>query len=386
MPAEHVISNQYRLPNDVELHSVYPHAHHLAREIRAWALLPDGSRRPLLLISNWDFNWQDVYRYAAPVSLPAGTTVHMQYTYDNSGHRAHGDAPPRRVTYGPNSSDEMGDLWLQVVAREPRARATLVADFERKLLPETIVGLEMMSRNKPADVGIHDELGLLYQESREFERAVAHFSESLRLNPRSAASHSNLGSALLNQGRLGEARQHFLDAIQLNQAYATAHFNLGLVSQVEGRLAEAVSHYRTAIRLRAGYAEAHQLLGTALDSLGNVNEAMREYRRAIAARGEWPIPLIQLAWTLATAPTSDAAAAREALSLAERAVALSTPPSAASLDAWAAALARLGRFEQATAAASQARDAATRAGDSRLAVLIEARLEHYRRREPFVVR
>ena len=27
---------------------------------------------PLLLISNWDFNWQDVYRYAAPVSLPAG--------------------------------------------------------------------------------------------------------------------------------------------------------------------------------------------------------------------------------------------------------------------------------------------------------------------------
>ena len=128
------------------------------------------------------------------------------------------------------------------------------------------------------------------------------------------------------------------------------------------------------------------MLGTALDSLGNVDEAMREYRRAIAARADWPIPLIQLAWTLATAPTSDATSAREALSLAERAVALSTPPSAAALDAWAAALARLGRFEQATEAASQARDAATRAGDSRLAALIVARLEHYRRREPFVVR
>ncbi len=385
--AEHVISNQYRLPIDVELHSVYPHAHHLAREVRAWALLPDGNRRPLLLIADWDFNWQDVYRYATPVSLPAGSTVHMQYTYDNSGHRAHGDAPPRRVTYGPNSSDEMGDL----VAASSGTRAPVPAlrwwpTSSGSCCRRPSSASRLMSRNKPADVGIHDELGLLYQESREFERAVAHFSESLRLNPRSAASHSNLGSALLNQGRLVEARQHFLDAIQLDQAYATAHFNLGLVTHLEGRLAEAVSHYRTAVRLRAGYAEAHQLLGTALDSLGNVDEAMREYRRAIAAQADWPIPLIQLAWTLATAPTSDATAAREALSLAERAVALSTPPSAASLDAWAAALARLGRFEQATAAASQARDAATRAGDSRLAALIEARLEQYRRREPFVVR
>ena len=353
--------------------------------MEAWAVLPDGSRRPLLRISDWDFNWQDVYRYATPVSLPAGTTVHMHYTYDNSGHRAHGDAPPRRVTYGPNSSDEMGDLWLQVVPRSPSARATLVADFERKLLPETIAGLEMMSRNKPSDVGIHDELGLLYQESRQFDRAVAHFSESLRLNPRTAASHNNLGSALLNQGRLGEARQHFTDAIALNPAYATAHFNLGLEAHIEGRLSEAVSHYRTAVRLRAGYAEAYQLLGTALDSLGNVEEAMREYRRAIAARADWPIPLIQLAWTLATAPKSDTAAVREALSLAEQALALSTPPSAAALDAWAAALARLGRFEQAVEAASQARDAATRVGDPRLAALIGSRREQYRRREPFVV-
>ena len=228
--AEHVISNQYRLPIDVELHSVYPHAHHLAREVEAWAVLPDGSRRPLLLISDWDFNWQDVYRYATPVSLPAGTTVHMQYTYDNSGHRAHGDAPPRRVTYGPNSSDEMGDLWLQVVTRAPSARATLVADFERKLLPETIAGLEMMSRNKPSDVGIHDELGLLYQESRQFDRAVAHFSESLRLNPRIGGQpqQSRIGFAEPRKARRGPPALHWTRS-RLNPAYATAHFNLGLV-------------------------------------------------------------------------------------------------------------------------------------------------------------
>ena len=37
--------------------------------------LPDGTDRPLITIRDWDFRWQDVYRYATPFVLPKGTTI-----------------------------------------------------------------------------------------------------------------------------------------------------------------------------------------------------------------------------------------------------------------------------------------------------------------------
>ena len=91
----------------------------------------DGARRSSTSRA-WDFDWQDQYRYRDPIRLPAGTELAMEYVFDNSaGNPRNPHQPPRRVVYGPAASDEMGDLWLQVVAGrgrrrrspDPRARA-----------------------------------------------------------------------------------------------------------------------------------------------------------------------------------------------------------------------------------------------------------------------
>jgi hypothetical protein len=81
--------------------------------VAAWAALPDGSRRPLIHIADWDFNWQDVYRLAAPVCLPAGATLEMVYSFDNSGRNPRNPShPTERAAWGWRSSDEMGDVWI----------------------------------------------------------------------------------------------------------------------------------------------------------------------------------------------------------------------------------------------------------------------------------
>ena len=72
---EHVVSDSYVLPVDVEVLAVQPHAHNLARRMEADAALPDGTTRWLIAIDDWDFRWQDVYRYATPFVLPKGTTI-----------------------------------------------------------------------------------------------------------------------------------------------------------------------------------------------------------------------------------------------------------------------------------------------------------------------
>ena len=69
------IADRYQLPVDVEVFAIQPHAHNLARTMQAMAILPDGSRRWLIAIDDWDFRWQDVYRYTAPIALPKGTVI-----------------------------------------------------------------------------------------------------------------------------------------------------------------------------------------------------------------------------------------------------------------------------------------------------------------------
>src|SRR5262249_20858699 len=94
-----VVSDTFKLPVDVDVLAVYPHAHFIAKKIEATATLADGGERWLIRIDDWNFKWQDVYRYLNPVSLPRGTTLRMRYTYDNSlANPRNPSRPARRVT------------------------------------------------------------------------------------------------------------------------------------------------------------------------------------------------------------------------------------------------------------------------------------------------
>src|SRR5579862_2263509 len=79
-----LVSDDFRLPSDVNVLAVYPHAHYLGRLLEAYATLPNGRRKWLIRIPNWDFAWQAVYHYRKPIFLPRGTLLSMRYHYDNS--------------------------------------------------------------------------------------------------------------------------------------------------------------------------------------------------------------------------------------------------------------------------------------------------------------
>jgi hypothetical protein len=117
----YAIESSATLPVDVRLFAANPHAHYLAKEMKATATLPDGTTRPLLWIQNWDFNWQDGYTYKEPVTLPKGSRIDVRISYDNSATNPHNpNSPVRRVQWGEQSTDEMGTIgfMLQPVRRE----------------------------------------------------------------------------------------------------------------------------------------------------------------------------------------------------------------------------------------------------------------------------
>jgi hypothetical protein len=201
---EYVSMDTYVLPVDVEVVAVQPHAHDLAREIKGFARLPDGTTKWLLYIKDWDFNWQEVYYYSKPVALRRGTTLVMQYTYDNSAENVRNpNHPPRRVTFGQTTSSEMGDLWFQVVPRNAGDRAILDGDYAPKMLQQDIAGDEKMLEMNPGDARLHIDLAFCYLEAGRVADAIAHFEQAVRLEPGSSEARYHLGTALLNDACSG---------------------------------------------------------------------------------------------------------------------------------------------------------------------------------------
>ena len=110
------VADHFTIPVDVDAIGIIPHAHYVCKIMYAYAVLPDGTRRTLLRIPDWNFNWQRQYRYAAPIRLPAGSRVEMEFTYDNSAANPRNpNHPPARIVWGPATTDEMAGLHVEVV-------------------------------------------------------------------------------------------------------------------------------------------------------------------------------------------------------------------------------------------------------------------------------
>jgi hypothetical protein len=162
---QYIAADSFVLPVDVEVLAVQPHAHYLAREVRGVATLPDGTRRTLISIADWDLRWQHVYRYQKPIALPKGTTVTMRYLYDNSAENPRNPAtPPADVPWGQQSREEMGDFWLQVLTRTPAERQLLDTQFRVKWMATDAVGLEALIRRDPDRASLRNDIAVLYME------------------------------------------------------------------------------------------------------------------------------------------------------------------------------------------------------------------------------
>ncbi len=340
--SDYVAEDSLLLPVDVELLSLFPHAHFLAREMHASATFPDGVRRCLLRIERWDFNWQDEYRFVQPVALPRGTRLAMRYVYDNSPESpANEQGPPRRVVFGPNASDEMGDLWIQVVPRDAAA------------LPE----LQELLVQKHLDL------------------RAAGWMKQLEREPGRADIHLALADALRNLGRMEEAATHYRAALAVAPDDRT-RLELAETLMALGQPDSAANYFRRALELRPNEGRALYGLGSALAAQGDLARALEYFAAAARAEPAWPDPLTAMAWTLAT-ETEFLAPAR-AIELAERAAELTRWRDAGVLHVLAAAYASARQFDLAVSTAQAAVDLASAAGENALASNIEEYLSLYR--------
>jgi hypothetical protein len=80
------------------------------------AILPNGTRQVLSLVSDYDFNWHNNYVYADDVAplLPKGTVLLFKTWYDNTASRKGNPDPNQWIGWGDRTVDEMGHAWVNV--------------------------------------------------------------------------------------------------------------------------------------------------------------------------------------------------------------------------------------------------------------------------------
>jgi Tfp pilus assembly protein PilF len=273
-----VVTDSLKLPVDVDLLGVYPHAHYIGKDLQGMATLPDGSKRWLIHIPDWDINWQAVYRYKQPVFLPKGTVLSMRYTYDNSpGNPRNPSHPPHRVKNGDRSEDEMAHLWLQLLPRGgPDGRMVIQEAVMRRRLEKY-----------PSDLLAEYSLGSLAQQRGKLDEAVQYYRAALKSRPDHATIHNALGAALLASSKPEEAFAEFQTALRLQPDYANAHYNIARLLLASDRLDDAIGHLRAVLRVNPRDVPALSDLGGALLATGKTEESIKLLREAIRLQPDY---------------------------------------------------------------------------------------------------
>ena len=269
------ITDHLRLPMPVQVLAVYPHAHYLGKEIEAWAELPGGRRRPLLWIKDWDINWQAEYIYREPVALPAGTTVAMRITYDNSTENPRNpNRPPVRVRAGNRSNDEMGHVWLQLL---PDGASN--AGVDPRLILQQVVMRRRLEKY-PGDFIAHFNLGASYQALGKPEEAIPLLTQAVEIRPDSATARNNLATSFANVGKLDEAIRECRDALRLDAGYQDARYNLASVLASKGDAQAALAELSVYLRSSPEDVQALELAGRMQVAAGHTSESLEYFRRA----------------------------------------------------------------------------------------------------------
>jgi tetratricopeptide (TPR) repeat protein len=275
--SDYHMTDSYTLPAAVRILSMFPHAHYVANKVRVWSSLPDGSELELLRIDDWDFNWQDEYAFVDPPLLPSGSTLHMQFSYDNSDKNPRNpNHPPRRVRDGTQSTDEMGNVTFQALpARAQDLDALLESKYRRQL-----------SRSGRSADGVYNLANALSRQGKTAE-AIEQYRAAIALDPKLKPAHYNLAGALVASGAREQAGPELEASLAIAPEDLDARLMLGSTLAQLGRNAEAITQYERALELDPKSAAGHVMLGDALRATGKREDARAHYTEALKLKPDW---------------------------------------------------------------------------------------------------
>ncbi|XP_037935515.1 peroxisomal targeting signal 1 receptor [Teleopsis dalmanni] len=129
-----------------------------------------------------------------------------------------------------------------------------------KLVELQNVFLEAVRLNpSEIDPEVQEALGVLYNLSSEFDKAVDCFSAALFADPQNAKIWNRLGASLANGSRSVEAVEAYQHALQLQPGFIRVRYNVGVCCMNLKAYKQAAEHLLTALNMQANSAVLKEL-------------------------------------------------------------------------------------------------------------------------------
>jgi len=117
-----------------------------------------------------------------------------------------------------------------VPMQTPTSAQSMAQDKESIAEQDTKVrSLELETSMNPGNFGAWTQLGNLYFDSDQFEKAITAYNKSLELNPKNADVMTDLGVMYRRNSQPKEAIEAFDKAAEIDPAHETSRFNKGVV-------------------------------------------------------------------------------------------------------------------------------------------------------------
>src|SRR5690606_23237994 len=86
--------------DDAVLYQLMPHMHLRGKDFLFELIHPDGKKETILSVPQYDFNWQNSYRFATPLAIKKGTKLRCVAHFDNSKENPANPDPTKVVRWG----------------------------------------------------------------------------------------------------------------------------------------------------------------------------------------------------------------------------------------------------------------------------------------------
>jgi tetratricopeptide (TPR) repeat protein len=184
-------------------------------------------------------------------------------------------------------------------------------------------------------------------EKGEYDKAIAAYTDAIRLDPKYEPAYALRGIAWGKKGEYDKAIADFNEAVRLNPNNPNDYGARGMAWLEKGQYDKAIADCNDAIRLNSKDANAYGTRGFAWRKKGEYDKAIADFNQAVTINPKDAFAYNELAWLYATCPDEQHRDGKKAVENANVANRLTEGKNCGCMDTLAAAYAESGNFEKA---------------------------------------
>ena len=166
-------------------------------------------------------------------------------------------------------------LWLMIVLVFSLLTIRRTTDWR-----DNRTFFESSLSTNPSSARMMNNLGVLYLEQKQYEKAMEMFQSTLRIRPDTASAYNNIATVHEDLGAAGQAEEAYRKALLTDEKNIRARLGLGKLLARTGRIEEAKTQFSTLAGFYPALSAAHHELGRLLTAEGKHRKALQEFQDA----------------------------------------------------------------------------------------------------------